>query len=152
MSRRFEGRVAIVTGAAGGIGLAAVERFASEGARVAAVDLADSSLDRAVDVAKAAGSEAIAIAADVSREADVEAYVARTIEAFDGVDFLFNNAGIEGVVSPLDSYPLETFQQVMAVNVTGVFLGIKAVVPHCASAAAVRSSTRHRSRASRATL
>jgi len=129
MSRRFEGRVAIVTGAAGGIGLAAVERFASEGARVAAVDLADSSLDRAVDVAKAAGSEAIAIAADVSREADVEAYVARTIEAFDGVDFLFNNAGIEGVVSPLDSYPLETFQQVMAVNVTGVFLGIKAVVP-----------------------
>ncbi len=129
MSKRFEGKVAIVTGAAGGIGLAAVERFASEGARVAAVDLADSQLDRAVDAAKAAGGEAIAIAADVTREADVEAYVAKTVEGLGGVDILFNNAGIEGAVCPLDEYPLDSFEKVLAVNVVGVFLGMKAVVP-----------------------
>ena len=129
MARRFEDQVAIVTGAAGGIGLAAVERFAREGARVTAVDLAGTTLDRAVDAAKAAGGEAHAIEADVSKAADVQRYVDETVSRFGGVDMLFNNAGIEGIVCPLDEYPLEMFEKVMAVNVTGVFLGMKAVVP-----------------------
>lgn len=129
MEKRFEGKVVIVTGAAGGIGLAAVERFASEGARVTAVDLPGTALDRVVDAAKAAGSEALAVEADVTSAEEVQNYVDRASEHFGGVDFLFNNAGIEGVVCPLDEYPLENFEKVMAVNVTGVFLGMKSVVP-----------------------
>ena len=129
MEKRFEGKVVIVTGAAGGIGLAAVERFAGEGARVTAVDLPGTALDRVVDAAKAAGSEALAVEADVTSAEEVQNYVDRASEHFGGVDFLFNNAGIEGVVCPLDEYPLENFEKVMAVNVTGVFLGMKSVVP-----------------------
>ena len=129
MEKRFEGKVVIITGAAGGIGLAAAKRFADEGARVTAVDLAGTALDRAVDAVKAAGSEAIAVEADVTRADDVQNYVNRTSEEFGGVDYLFNNAGIEGIVCPLDEYPIEEFERVMAVNVTGVFLGMKCVVP-----------------------
>ncbi|MCP4037250.1 MAG: glucose 1-dehydrogenase [bacterium] len=129
MAGRFDGKVVIVTGAAGGIGLAAVERFAREGARVTAVDLAGAALERVVDVAKAAGSEALAVEADVTQPDDVQHYVDETVARFGGVDALFNNAGIEGVVCPVDQYPLDVFQKVMAVNVTGVFLGMKAVVP-----------------------
>jgi len=129
MAQRFEDKVVIVTGAAGGIGLAAVERFAREGARVAAVDLPGTALDRALDAAKAAGSEAVVVEADVTSAEDVQNYVDQAVEHFGGVDALFNNAGIEGAVCPLDEYPLEVFEQVMAVNVTGVFLGMKSVVP-----------------------
>ena len=129
MAQRFEDKVVIVTGAAGGIGLAAVERFAREGARVAAVDLPGTVLDRALDAAKAAGSEAVVVEADVTSAEDVQNYVDQAVEHFGGVDALFNNAGIEGAVCPLDEYPLEVFEQVMAVNVTGVFLGMKSVVP-----------------------
>lgn len=129
MDKRFEGKVVIVTGAAGGIGLAAVERFAREGARVIAVDLPGTALDLAVDAAKAAGSEAHSVEADVTSAADVQNYVDQAVDHFGGVDALFNNAGIEGAICPLDEYPLEAFEKVMAVNVTGVFLGMKSVVP-----------------------
>jgi len=129
VEKRFEGKVVIITGAAGGIGLAAAKRFADEGARVTAVDLEGTALDRAVDAVKAAGSEAIAVEADVTNVEDVQNYVNRTSEEFGGVDYLFNNAGIEGTVCPLDEYPIEDFERVMAVNVTGVFLGMKCVVP-----------------------
>jgi NAD(P)-dependent dehydrogenase (short-subunit alcohol dehydrogenase family) len=129
MAGRFEGKTVIITGAAGGIGLAAVTRFASEGASIVAVDLKRSPLDEALAAAKAAGGESIAVDADVSNESDVQRYVAEAVSRFGGVDVLFNNAGIEGAVIPLEEYPLDMFQQVMAVNVNGVFLGMKHAVP-----------------------
>lgn len=124
---RFEGQVAIVTGAAGGIGRAAVERFASEGAQVVAVDLPGSDLEGVVAAAKQAGGEALAVAADVTRAADVARYVAAATETFGRIDHFFNNAGVEGAIAPLLEYPDDEFDHVVAVNVRGVFLGMKHV-------------------------
>ncbi len=129
MTNRFAGKTVVVTGAAGGIGRAAVERLASEGAQVVAVDLKQSSLDEVLALAQSAGTDALAVAADVSNPADVQNYVDQAVAHFGGVDALFNNAGIEGEVAPIDQYPTDVFEQVLAVNVKGVFLGMKHVVP-----------------------
>jgi len=129
MAERFAGKVVIVTGAAGGIGRATVERLAREGAQIVAVDLKQSPLDEALALATSAGAEAIAVGADVTAPSDVQRYVDEAVTRFGGVDALFNNAGIEGAVAPIDQYPDEVFEQVMAVNVGGVFLGMKHVVP-----------------------
>jgi NAD(P)-dependent dehydrogenase (short-subunit alcohol dehydrogenase family) len=129
MSKRFEGKVIIITGAAGGIGVAAAERFASEGANIVAVDLSGSALRETVDRVEAAGGQAIAVEADVSKAADVQRYVAQAKQRFGGVDCFFNNAGIEGWVGPSTEYPEEIFDKVLAVNVKGVWLGMKYVVP-----------------------
>lgn len=129
MSGRFEGKVAVITGAAGGIGRAAALRLASEGAAIAAVDLAESDLAGTVEAVEAEGGRAIAISADVTRWDQVEGYVQATTDALGGVDLFFNNAGIEGPSVSLLEYPEEAFDKVMAVNAKGVWMGIKAVVP-----------------------
>ena len=127
--QRFEGKVVVITGAAGGIGVAAVERFAAEGAKVVAVDLRGSDLDSAVKAAEGAGSEAIAVEADVTRASDVEGYAQAAKAKFGRIDAFFNNAGIEGWIGPTLEYPEEMFDKVLAVNVKGVWLGIRSVVP-----------------------
>ena len=129
MAGRFENRVVAVTGAAGGIGRAATERFASEGARVVAVDLESEQLAETVRAAEKLGAEVLAVAADVTNADQVRGYVAEAQRAFGGLDALFNNAGIEGTVGPFETYPLDVFERVMAVNVTGVFLGMQAAIP-----------------------
>jgi len=129
MAERFEGKTIIVTGAAGGIGRATVERLAREGAQIVAVDLKQSQLDEALALATSAGVEAIAVGADVSDASDVQRYVDEAVTRFGGVDALFNNAGIEGSIVPMEEYPVDVFEKVMSVNVTGVFLGIKHVIP-----------------------
>lgn len=129
MPGRFEGKVAIITGAAGGIGRAAAERLASEGARVVAVDIEGGDTEAVCARVAALGSEGLAVTADVTRADDVRRYLAAAAERFGGVDFLFNNAGIEGVVAPFEEYPEDVFDRVLAVNVRGVFLGLKYALP-----------------------
>jgi NAD(P)-dependent dehydrogenase (short-subunit alcohol dehydrogenase family) len=131
--RRFEGKVVIVTGAAGGIGRATAGRLASEGARLVLVDRDAAALEDTRLAVDKAGGQALAVAADVTRAAEVERYVAAATERFGGVDALFNNAGVLGAVRPLVEYPEETFDHVLAVNVKGVWLGLKHVAPAIAA-------------------
>lgn len=125
--QRLANKVAVITGGTGGIGLAAARLFAAEGAKVVLVDLDGAALERAV--AELGAERALGVAADVSDPAQVEAYVRRAMEAHGRIDVFFNNAGIEGAVGPIVDYPIEMFDKVMAVNVRGVFLGLKYVIP-----------------------
>lgn len=129
MAGRFEGKVAVITGAAGGIGRAAARRFAEEGASVVAVDLSAEALAETVTLVEGAGAAALAVEADVTRSADVQRYAAAAKERFGRIDVFFNNAGIEGWVGPLVNYPEDQFDRVLAVNVKGVWLGMKHVGP-----------------------
>ena len=124
---RLEGKVALITGATGGIGLATARLFVAEGARVVLVDLEHERLDAAV--AELGEARASAVAADVSDAADVERFVRATVERHGRIDVFFANAGIEGDVQSIPDYPIETFDRVMAVNVRGVWLGLKLVIP-----------------------
>jgi NAD(P)-dependent dehydrogenase (short-subunit alcohol dehydrogenase family) len=128
-ARRYPGKVALITGAAGGIGRAAAERLAREGAALLLADVAEPGLAESADAARRAGARVVTAAADVSRAEDFEALVARTERELGGLDLLVNNAGIEGVVAPIESYPLDVFDRVLAVNVRGVFLGMRAAAP-----------------------
>lgn len=124
---RLDGKVALVTGAAGAIGSATAQLLAKRGARIVAVDRPGADFTR---LKAAVGPDLVVVEADVSDEAAVRRYVETAKSAFGGrIDIFFNNAGIEGVVKPIQDYPLDAFQKVMAVNVQGVFLGLKYVVP-----------------------
>jgi len=125
---RLDGKVALITGAAGEIGTATMRLFAARGARIVAVDRDEKMLKRAVD-ALPAQAKALALTADVSREEDVAAYVSRTVEVAGSIDAFFNNAGIEGDIASIQNYPLDSFRRVLDVNVVGVFLGMKHVLP-----------------------
>ncbi len=127
MAGRFDGKVAVITGAAGGIGRAAAARFASEGARVVLVDLAGTALAESAAAVERAGGEAHTIAADVTQAADVRRYVEDATARFGGIDVFFNNAGILGPVTTLFDYPEEMFDRVLQVNVKGVWLGLREV-------------------------
>ena len=129
MSKRFEGRVVVVTGAAGGIGRATVERFIRDGARVVATDLKDAPIDETAASVEKIGGEVLTAAHDVSSWDDWQRVMAEGASRFGGVDFLVNNAGIEGAVAAIDVHPEAAFDKVLAVNVKGVFLGMKAVIP-----------------------
>lgn len=129
MSQRFDNRVVIITGAAGDIGRVTAARFAAEGASVVAVDYDAEALKTTVNDIKVQGGSAIAVTADVSVEEDVKAYVETARETFGTIDYLFNNAGIESQCTDISECDLEDFDRVFAVNVRGVLLGMKYVVP-----------------------
>jgi len=126
MSGRFESKVVVITGAAGGIGRATAARFAEEGAHLVLVDIAET-LEDAVAEAQKTGGAAIAVPADVTRSEEVARYAAVAVERFGRIDCFFNNAGIEGAVAPLLDYPEEAFDRVIAVNLKGVWLGLQHV-------------------------
>jgi 3alpha(or 20beta)-hydroxysteroid dehydrogenase len=144
---RFDGRVAVVTGAAAGFGLAVSTRLSAEGAKVVMVDRAAEQLEKAA----ASLREALPVVADVSVESEVDGYVARAAEAHGRIDLFFNNAGIEGRMAPMTELSVADFDQVMAVNARGVFMGLRAVlkvmkdqasgaIVNTASMAAIRGS------------
>ena len=124
---RLAGKTAIITGGAGGIGLAAGALFLKEGAKVLLVDVNEQALQSAV---APTGSEALSyIVADVAQPEQVERYVRTAVERYGGVDVFINNAGVEGAVTPIPDYSIDTFDNVIAVNVRGAWLGLKYVIP-----------------------
>ena len=124
---RLEGKVAVITGGAGGIGKAAGELFAAEGADVLLVDLDENALASAC---QEIGSNKVSYCvADVTKPEDNAAMAATAVERYGGVDVFLANAGIEGDVNSLLGYSEADFEKVMAVNVKGPFLGMQATIP-----------------------
>jgi NAD(P)-dependent dehydrogenase (short-subunit alcohol dehydrogenase family) len=124
---KLDGRVAIITGGSGGIGRAAAKRFVDEGAKVLLVDIEERALRNAVDAIGANHSSSVC--ADVTSDDDTQRYVKTAVERYGRVDIYLANAGIEGNVKPIPDYPVEMFDRVIAVNVRGVWLGLKHVIP-----------------------
>jgi NAD(P)-dependent dehydrogenase (short-subunit alcohol dehydrogenase family) len=125
----FSGKVALVTGGGNGIGRAACIAFAKQGAKVVAVDRDGAAAEATAGIIRQSGGDAVAVTADVTKSADVKAYVKAAIDKYGRVDCFFNNAGIEGKVSPIVDYDEAVFDAVLGVNVKGVFLGLKHVLP-----------------------
>lgn len=124
--RPLENRLALITGAAGAIGAATAALLAQRGARIVAVDRPGTDF---AALEKALGGDLAVIEADVTDEASVRAYVAQALTVTGTIEVFFNNAGIGGPVARIADYALDDFRRVMAVNVEGVFLGLKHVLP-----------------------
>lgn len=123
----LDGKVCVVTGAAGSLGLASVRLFAQEGARVMLVDRDRDALAAALKTLPE--GRATAMLADVSDARDTVAYVSATVARWGPIDVLFSNAGISGLIRPVTDYPEEVFDQVMAVNLKSSFLACKHALP-----------------------
>jgi NAD(P)-dependent dehydrogenase (short-subunit alcohol dehydrogenase family) len=124
----MKGRVALVTGAGGGIGRATCLEFARAGAKVAAVDIDAERGEQTVAEVARAGGDARFWPANTTRAAEVKRYVEGTVGAFGRIDVFFNNAGVPGPIVSMVDYPDDVFEQVIAVNLNGVFLGLKYVL------------------------
>ncbi len=122
------GKVAIITGGNGGLGLGIAKGLASEGCAVALVGRNQEKIDKAVAEMEALGAKAIGVKADVSKEADVNRMVAETVEQLGRVDILFNNAAISWGVAP-EKLTIEDWDQFIAIDLTSCFLCSKAVYP-----------------------
>lgn len=126
--RRFENKVALVTGAAGAIGRATALRFAQEGARVIILDQdAEKSVIAADEIVKATGAETLAITADVTSEAEMAGAAAQAIKRLGGIDILFNNAGTNGVRAPVYDYPVDEWDRLIRINLRGQFIVLQCV-------------------------
>ncbi len=124
---RLEGKVALITGAGAGIGLAAAELFAREGAKVMLAGRTEQSLRAAVE--RIGPETAGAVVVDVAQPEANERMVEAAVKRFGALDVFVANAGVEGVTATIEDYPIDAFDQVIAINVRGVFLGLKATLP-----------------------
>jgi len=129
MKEYFKDKVAVVTGGGGGIGRAVCIKLADLGTRVVVVDLSTEIGSQTAELIKQAGGEARFVKADVTKADEVERYVKQTIAAYGRIDIFVNNAAWEGAVQPIVDLSVETFDQVIAINLRGAFLGLKYVLP-----------------------
>jgi len=123
-------KVALITGAGSGMGKSAALIFAVEGAKVAAVDVAETQVKETVAEIAKRGGDAIAIRADVSKSEDVKRMIDDTVARFGGLNIMYNNAGIEGESNFMSNMTEDQFDRVIAINLRGVFLGMKYALPH----------------------
>jgi meso-butanediol dehydrogenase / (S,S)-butanediol dehydrogenase / diacetyl reductase len=129
MSGKLSGKVAIVTGGASGIGRAACLRIAGEGCYVAVIDIDQKGAESIAGECAANGAQALALRADVSNEKEIEAAVAKAVTHFGRLDYLVSNAGIEGAMKDFGETTAAEWDRVMAVNVRGAFLTVRACLP-----------------------
>lgn len=125
----FTGKVALVTGAASGIGRTTAQLYAREGAKVVVSDMSKPGGEETVRLIEDAGGEAIFVQTDVSNPAACEALVQRTLEAYGRLDFACNNAGIGGESNVTGTYSIDGWQQVIGVNLSGVFYCMRYEIP-----------------------
>jgi NAD(P)-dependent dehydrogenase (short-subunit alcohol dehydrogenase family) len=125
----FKDKVALITGGTSGIGRATAVAFAREGAKVVVTGRREREGQETVDLIKKAGGQAIFLKTDVAEEADVKAMVEKTVATYGHLDYAFNNAGIEQLPTPLLEQTEEAFDQIININVKGVWLSMKHEIP-----------------------
>jgi NAD(P)-dependent dehydrogenase (short-subunit alcohol dehydrogenase family) len=125
--QKLANKVAIITGGAGSIGMATARLFLENGAKVMLVDMNEEDLQKAVNELN--NTNVKYCLADVGKVAEIANYVNETVKTFGKIDVFFNNAGIEGTVKPIVDYPEDVFDKIMAVNIRGVYMGNKYVLP-----------------------
>lgn len=129
MSVDLSGKNIVVTGAGGGIGRATCIKLAESGANLVLVDRDEKLANQTKAEIDRVGTESVVVIADVTSESDVKNYVAEAVKAFGTIDGFFNNAGIEGKIGPAAELSFEDWNKVISVNLNGIFLGIRYVVP-----------------------
>jgi len=127
---KLQGKTAVITGAASGIGEAMAKRFVAEGARVAIADLkADAAQAKAAELTRMGPGKAIGIAMDVTSEDQVNSGIAAVVKEFGGIDIAVSNAGIQ-IVYPVQDFPFADWKRLLAIHLDGAFLITKACLPH----------------------
>jgi len=127
--QRLKGKVAVVTGAASGIGRATALLFAREGAKVVVADVQDKAALETVEIIREDKGEAVFARTDVSRALEVQEMIKTAVRSYGKLDVLFNNAGIEGVMTLTADYPEDVFDKVISINLKGEWLGMRYAIP-----------------------